>query len=183
MSTSKHLLLINPWIYDFTAFDLWSKPLGLLYIASFLRSNGFRISYIDCLALKKIKKKYGTGNFCREIVAKPKILKDIPRHFARYGMTEKEFRSLLRAVEPPDAILVTSIMTYWYPGPARVVEIIREELPGIPVVLGGIYATILPDHAQKIVKPDYLVTGPGEIKILDLLSSLFNSFDSPRLSL
>ena len=45
----KELLLINPWIYDFTAYDLWSKPLGLLYLASFLRKFNFNISYIDCL--------------------------------------------------------------------------------------------------------------------------------------
>ena len=39
-SSGKNLLLINPWIYDFTAYDLWSQPLGLLYIASFLQSHG-----------------------------------------------------------------------------------------------------------------------------------------------
>ena len=43
------LVLINPWIYDFAAYDLWSKPLGLLYIAGFLRKQGFRIHFIDCL--------------------------------------------------------------------------------------------------------------------------------------
>ena len=32
------ILLINPWIYDFAAYDLWSKPLGLLYIAALLKS-------------------------------------------------------------------------------------------------------------------------------------------------
>jgi len=26
----KRILLINPWIYDFAAYDLWVKPLGLL---------------------------------------------------------------------------------------------------------------------------------------------------------
>jgi hypothetical protein len=31
------LILINPWIYDFAAYDLWSKPLGLLYLAGYLR--------------------------------------------------------------------------------------------------------------------------------------------------
>ena len=45
----KKLLLINPWIYDFTAYDLWSKPLGLLYMASFLRSFDYRVELIDCL--------------------------------------------------------------------------------------------------------------------------------------
>jgi len=27
---SSHILLINPGAHDFTAFDLWAKPLGLL---------------------------------------------------------------------------------------------------------------------------------------------------------
>jgi len=34
------ILLINPWIYDFAAYDEWMKPLGLLYIASFLEKFG-----------------------------------------------------------------------------------------------------------------------------------------------
>ena len=80
------LLLINPWIYDFTAFDLWSKPIGLLYIAAYLRQIGYDIDFIDCLdkyapglsdttGKKQIKiKKYGTGPFYRQKVKKPEIL-------------------------------------------------------------------------------------------------------------
>ena len=37
-----HILLINPWITDFVAYNFWIKPLGLLQIASFLRKTGFR---------------------------------------------------------------------------------------------------------------------------------------------
>ena len=43
------LILINPWIYDFAAYDLWSKPLGLLYIAGYLRECGYTIHLVDCL--------------------------------------------------------------------------------------------------------------------------------------
>ena len=46
---SSNLLLINPWIYDFAAYDFWAKPLGFLYVAALLRKNGFSIHYIDCL--------------------------------------------------------------------------------------------------------------------------------------
>jgi len=28
--TMKKVLIINPWIYDFAAYDYWFKPLGLL---------------------------------------------------------------------------------------------------------------------------------------------------------
>jgi radical SAM superfamily enzyme YgiQ (UPF0313 family) len=176
---NRKLLLINPWIYDFTAFDLWSKPLGLLYIASFLRKSGYEIHFVDCLENpptgRQKNRKYGTGHYQREIIEKPVNLSHVPRHFARYGMPEKDFIKKITSIPRPDAILVTSLMTYWYPGVQRVTELCRELLPGVPVILGGIYASLMPDHAMKTIKPDYLIEGPGEIKLLELLSDLFGS--------
>lgn len=174
----KNLLLINPWIYDFTAYDLWSQPLGLLYIAAFLNQAGFHISYIDCLRselphLEKSPAKYGKGNYQRRIIEKPAILGDIPRRFARYGISEEEFTSRLKKSTPPDAILLTSMMTYWYPGVQHTMQLIRKIYPGIPVILGGVYATLLPGHATRTVRPDYLITGPGETAVLKLLADLF----------
>jgi len=75
------------------------------------------------------------------------------------------------------------MMTYWYLGPKRVVEIIRETFPDIPIILGGIYATLLPEHAKKVVRPDYILAGPAEIKTLDLLCEILDisseSFNIP----
>ena len=179
------LLLINPWIYDFTAYDLWSKPLGLLYLASFLRTFDFNIRLIDCLEKEDDSpktRKYGSGPYRREIIDKPHILNHIPRHYARYGISEKAFIEQLLQNKQTDAVLITSIMTYWFPGVQRVVELVREYLPGVPVILGGIYASLLPEHAKKTVKPDYLITGPGEIKTLQLLSKLTGrEIDNKRL--
>ncbi len=185
---SYRLLLINPWIYDFTAYDLWSKPLGLLYLASFLRSQGFEIAFIDCLdkynSDQKVKvKKYGVGNFPRTIIEKPSILRHIPRHYARYGISEELFIQKLQQNKDVDAVLVTSIMTYWYLGVKRVVDLVRKYLPDKPVILGGIYASLLPEHARQVIQPDYLVTGPGELKTLQLLAEMFSipysSFNLP----
>ena len=176
-TSGKNLIIINPWIFDFAAFDLWSQPLGLLYIASFLRSQGYDVSYIDCLRSdilsNEIKqKKYGVGNYQREIVETPSILNDIPRKFARYGIPETEFVAKLQNAPAPDAVLITSIMTYWYPGPARVVEILRKIYPNVPIIVGGIYASLMPDHAKEVVKPDYIIEGPGEWKVFQLLKDL-----------
>jgi len=41
------IVRINPWIYDFAAYDLWMKPLGLLYIAGFLEESGYDVSLIN----------------------------------------------------------------------------------------------------------------------------------------
>lgn len=187
------LLLINPWIYDFTAFDLWSKPIGLLYLASYLRSIGYEIDYIDCLDKyhpgllrhpqippPKVKK-YGMGHFLRQRVEKPSVFNFVPRYFARYGMPEDIFISELKKLQKPSAVLVTSFMTYWYLGPKRVIEIIRHAFPRVPIILGGIYATLLPAHASQVLQPDYVVTGPGEAQIEQLLSRLIP--DAPPHSL
>lgn len=173
----KELLLINPWIYDFSAYDLWSKPLGLLYLASFLRTFGFKPHFIDCLQKEKGTpgtRKFGSGPYRREIIEKPALLNHIPRRYARYGITEEAFVEQLLQNKRADAVLVTSIMTYWYPGVRRVVQLVRKYLPGTPVILGGIYASLLPDHARQTIQPDYLITGPGEMKALRLLSELFD---------
>lgn len=186
MGTSPNLLLINPWIYDFSAYDLWSKPVGLLYVAACLRSLGYRIHLLDCLDrhdpdLLKFQgrtgpkiKKYGTGPFHRQIVEKPPLLDFMPRHYARYGLPEELFLKKLNHMSQPDAVLVTSLMTYWYPGPQRVVELVRQTYPGVPVILGGIYATLMPEHARQVVKPDYIIQGAGEIQAAHLLNDVLS---------
>lgn len=181
---SPRVLCINPWIYDFAAYDYWSKPLGLLYIASFLRERGVEVDFLDCLdkwhpellrrrgRIAPKLRRYGTGHFHREPVQTPTCIKFVPRLFARYGLPEDIVLDELRQRARPDAILVTSIMTYWYMGPQRVVELCRAVFPGVPIILGGIYASLMPEHARQAVKPDYLITGPGEYAIADLLAEL-----------
>lgn len=176
-----NLLLINPWIYDFAAYDFWAKPLGLLYIANILRQNGHEVYFIDCLTMnhpgmqkfrKPLRRNFGTGKFCKEKVPKPNPLKDIPRSYSRYGITLQVFEEDLRKIPTPDAILITSLMTYWYPGVFEAVEIAREFYPETPVILGGIYATLCYDHAKAYSGADYVIQGEGEDKILDIVSEL-----------
>jgi radical SAM superfamily enzyme YgiQ (UPF0313 family) len=104
----------------------------------------------------------------------PQLLVDIPRTYARYGISETEFHHKINKSETPDAILITSIMTYWYPGPSQVVRIVRKIYPEVPIILGGIYASLLPDHAQEAVKPDYVIEGPGEWQVLKLLAEILD---------
>jgi len=64
-------------------------------------------------------------------------------------------------------------MTYWYPGVFDIIRIIREEMPQIPVVLGGKYATLCYDHAMQFSGADFVIAGAGETQILKLLQSMF----------
>jgi radical SAM superfamily enzyme YgiQ (UPF0313 family) len=165
------LILINPWIYDFAAYDLWSKPLGLLYLAGYLRASGFNVHLIDCLDVHHpemkagnphaypVRRAYGTGKFWREIVSKPPALKAIPRSYSRYGMSRQVFVKELMRVKNPSAILVTSLMTYWYPGVKEVIGLCRDIHPGTPVLVGGIYARLCEDHALQACGGDQVVSG------------------------
>jgi len=179
-----NILLINPWIYDFTAFDYWSKPLGLLYIASILKEQNYKISFIDCLyrynsgilqltKKKKLKRdRFGRGSFYKEEIEKPEILKKIPRRFSRYGITEDIFLSEIKKIPIPQAILITSIMTYWYPGVFRVIELIKKTYPNTPIILGGIYSTLCYQHAKKLSGADYVIKGNRIENLLLLLEEI-----------
>jgi radical SAM superfamily enzyme YgiQ (UPF0313 family) len=63
-------------------------------------------------------------------------------------------------------------MTYWYPGVVALIEVVRGMLPEVPVVLGGIYATLCHEHAVKHAGADYVVSGEGEATVVDMLSRL-----------
>ena len=49
MRLGARVLLVNPWIYDFAAFNLWCEPLGLLSIGAVLQQAGCRVDLLDCL--------------------------------------------------------------------------------------------------------------------------------------
>lgn len=87
----ERLLLINPWIHDFAAYDFWLRPMGLLYLAGTLRKWGFEVHFADCLdrydprLLERQKRSSpkgrldGRGKFHKEAIPKPPTLRDMPR--------------------------------------------------------------------------------------------------------
>lgn len=171
-----HILLVNPWIHDFAAYDFWAKPLGLLTLASILRYHGFNITCLDCLDRFHPKAsqtdpyaRYGRGPYLKTKIPKPVGLEDIPRNFSRYGIKKKWFREDLLAIQKPDLVLVTSMMTYWYPGVQETIGVIKEFFPDVTIILGGIYASLCHEHAQNYSGAHHVVKGSGEKHILKLV--------------
>lgn len=187
-------LLINPWIYDFAAYDLWSKPLGILNIASHLKKTGCEIGFVDCLdrlhpALRKIEKngfltksgRYGGGNYYAEEIDKPSVFKKIPRKYKRYGLPIEIFSDLIDSEPEPDVILVTSGMTYWYPSCIDAIRMLKERFPDTPLVLGGIYANLCFDHAKRYSGADHVYKGSDIQGIIRLVYRLADA--TPELPL
>lgn len=182
MEERPSVLLINPPLWDFSAFDLWSKPLGLLYLAATLRANGYRVYWLDALdpyfpRARDLfplspRRRFGTGNYFRQRLPRPPALKEIPRYYYRFGVSPRLFREALLMIPKPQAVLITSLMTYWYPGVREAASLVKEVFPGTPLVLGGLYAGLLPDHALAQSGADHLIIGEGEGAILNLLQDL-----------
>ena len=175
--SSPHILLINPWIHDFAAYDVWAKPMGLLMLAGILRQHDIRVSYIDCLDRFHPQApdvnpyaRNGRGPYLKTRIKNPKGLEDVPRQYSRYGIDPQWFMDDLKALDPPDLVLVTSLMTYWSPGVFETIQRVKSMFPKTPVILGGIYATLFFDHATQNSGADLVVAGSGAEKILGIVS-------------
>jgi Radical SAM superfamily len=184
-------LLLNPWIYDFAAYDLWLKPFGLLRVGAFLREWRWEVEVVDCLdrfhpRLPEFsggryprRDRFGCGKYYMTEVTRPSSLNNVDRRYFRYGLPLELFRDVIGEVERPDLILVGSTMTYWYPGYFLAIEMAREYFPGIPVILGGIYPALCPDHARNYSGADALHTDGGFAGLAKIMTEL--GFHSPLL--
>ncbi len=153
------ILLVNPWIHDFAAYNLWSRPLGLLKVAEYLDSLDTELFFIDCTDSFEIRK-YGAGKFRSERIEKPSLLRQVPRSYKRYGIAAEEFVGRVKERLPFDLVLMTCVMSYWYPGAQRAAEMIRSIAGDVPIILGGIYATLYHDHASRHSGADFIYKGP-----------------------
>jgi len=175
------ILLVNPWISDFTAYDLWSKPIGLLYIAKFLIKYGYEVELLDLTdrarwgGLKDNRYSDGRGKYFKTIIEKPEAVRHIPRRFGLYGARPDDVMNYLGKAEKPDIVLMTSIMTYWYHGIIYTLNLLRQYFGSFKLILGGIYATLCPEHAKNVIMPDFLVAHYGEKKALQIIDSLTNA--------
>ncbi|MGD9047507.1 MAG: cobalamin-dependent protein [Anaerolineae bacterium] len=171
MRVKGRVLLVNPWIYDFAAHNLWIEPLGLLTIGAVLADNGYHVTLLDCLAPHPGApgpRSDGSGKFLKTAVEKPAPYASIPRRYGRYGMPLDQFDARLAAAPMPDLVLVASGMTYWYPGVAEAIQRIRKRWTSVPVAVGGIYATLCSEHASENSGADLVIAGPGVAAALQL---------------
>lgn len=157
----KRILGVNPPVCDFAFMDLWSKPLGLLYILQQMREHN-EVELFDAVARGASgEKSFGRQKIAKTEINKPEVYKNIPRKYNQYGLTNCEIKQHLRRMERPDIIFLTSMMTYWYVGVREMIALMREVFPGVPIALGGIYATLCGEHARRLAA-DFVVRGHFE---------------------
>lgn len=179
----RETLLINPPVYDFAAYDFWLKPYGLLRIGRLL-SGRFRVHLFDFMdrhhpSVDGLTKStpYGTGKYASEIAEKPPPLRPIKRRYKRYGIPLNVFLKEVRKLRP-EFVFIASGMTYWYPGIDEVVRNIRELFPRAKIVIGGVYASLMPEDVSMRFNPDLVVISDR----IELLREFMEIPEPPRFS-
>jgi radical SAM superfamily enzyme YgiQ (UPF0313 family) len=160
------ILLVNPPIYDFTAYDFWLKPYGMLSVAGFLRgqANFTLFDYMDRLHPFMAKQKElqpdpcGRGRFYYEQIPAPPALAGIPRYYRRFGLPRNIFQNFLTEHEKFDFVFIQTTMTYWYQGIQETIEDLRRAVPKVTIILGGNYVTLCAAHAKRL-DADFIVIG------------------------
>ena len=153
-------LIVNPPIYDFAAYDVWVKPLGLLYLASILKKCGHTVWFFDYLAREhqgemscgKIKSD-GTGPFLSSEIPRPPEVEefmDIPLKYRRYGAPRSVAEDFFASHSDVNCVIVSLTMVYWYPALDEVVSSLDGTVqPLAEKFLGGNYPSLLPQHAAE----------------------------------
>lgn len=174
------VLLVQPPIHDFTAFDFFLYPLGLLEMGARLAAEGYAVAFVDALdrlveappapGLKRPTfRADGCGHFHRRRIPRPPGLDHVPRRFHRFGLPEAVLAARFRAHGRPAAAVLTCTMTWWYPGVRETTDLLRTLWPGLPVAIGGVYATLCPEHARRHTGADRVVEGGDPRPLLAFL--------------
>ena len=162
------VLVVNPWIYDFTAFNLWARPVGILKFLRLLQIHNIEFKYLDMMdyssfleeipkELGNIKtKSNGTSSYVREEVEKPVEYSNIKRHYYRFGLGRKFLFQELEDFSNIKFIVINSMMTYWYRSTIEIIDLLKERFPNSKIICGGIYPTLMKEHIKKNSRVDYL---------------------------
>lgn len=116
-------------------------PIGLLKIASYLRSKSIEVKLLRYEEVNDNKKKYDNT-----------VQTTLDNNVVLENSKDDDFK--------PDLICVTSIFTYWSKYVKNTVEYCKNKYGDeIPVLVGGIYASLLPDHCKNYTKCDAVILG------------------------
>ncbi|HEX9654893.1 MAG TPA: cobalamin-dependent protein, partial [bacterium] len=168
------ILLIQPPVADFYQTSIRTLPVGLLYLASALRQNGFSVELLDCQATEKksvlplpTEFAYLQRYYRPENVSPYKLY----GHFRHYGLPWDEIRERIR-VSRADIVGVSSLFTPFYREALRVAAIAKELDSQRPVILGGAHVNACPEQVLSNANVDFVLLGEGERTLPALVAAL-----------
>ncbi|HME54241.1 MAG TPA: radical SAM protein [Candidatus Lokiarchaeia archaeon] len=98
---------------------------------------------------------------------------DFVVHVLDLALRRVEFNDLVEFIKKKNPLLVgLSALTAYYSGMKILARKLKQVLPGIVLVLGGVHASSLPECAIKECNADFAVIGEGEETLLELARAI-----------
>jgi len=157
------ILLINPYYSqkkNYYSFYKPVAPLGLMYLASWLRKFGLKSKIVE-LGIFDIK---------QAIILKDRI---------RFGISDKEILKTLKK-EKPKIVGITSMYSIYYHDVMEIAQTVKRFNKEIKVVIGGNHASSYWNYVLKDKNIDFVVIGEGEQTFLELCRAILKKKKSFR---
>ena len=124
-------------------------PMGLLYIASYLKKNGIEVYFLDALASDSQRViRVGKGK--------------------RYGMSDKKIKEKIKEIKPDYVGISTMFSAYWEDS-VRMAKLVKEVDKKIIVFAGGSHVSVDPIEVARVKEIDMAVFGEGEVTSLEIV--------------
>ena len=114
-------------------------PIGLLKIASYLRTKDINV---ELIRYEHKKEKNPDNN-----------------QTTLFPIIKGEENVDENVNDTPDLVCVTSIFTYWSKYVKDAVQHFKNKYPDVPVIVGGIYASLMPQHCKEYTGCDDVIFG------------------------
>jgi len=154
------ILLVDPPWYALQNIFAATVSLGLASIAGVLEARGHEVHIFN----GDLYTTQGCGGESTLSRTMPSLQDEHPAYL--------RLRKVLRQTRP-EAVGITS-MTAEYPSACTVARIVREECDEVPIVIGGVHPTLIPEEVIAHDLFDYVVIGEGEetaTALFDVLGS------------
>lgn len=151
------ILLVNPYYSqkkEYYSFYRPNEPLGLMYLASYLRKFGIA-SKIAVLGIFDIEK---------AVFLKGRV---------RFGLSDKEINKILQK-ENPKIVGITSMYSIYYRDVMEIAQTVKKFNKKIKVVIGGNHPSSYYNFVLKDPNIDFVAIGEGEETFLELCKMILS---------
>ncbi|MBN2457986.1 radical SAM protein [Candidatus Woesearchaeota archaeon] len=133
-------------------------PYGLLKIANYLQIKGHEISFHDFGPWSENPLEVNYHEYGHRHPGMSKGSIRYPVYLI--GKSLYEIKKTLEQEKEPDEIYITTSMTFHADSVSEMTKICREIFPNAKITIGGIYASLCPEHAKKNSEIDNVFIGP-----------------------
>jgi radical SAM superfamily enzyme YgiQ (UPF0313 family) len=167
----KVLLIHPPWLRLFNS-ELDEAPMGLGFMAAVLRDHGY-----NCL-IYNADYNHGNSISLTDYSSINAGYSSMRRGYEKYleilqdpqNALWLEIKNVIKCISPD--IVGISTMTASYGSALNVARCVRNYNPDVPIILGGVHPTALPEETLRQSEFDIVVRGEGEYVLLDLLEKI-----------